>query len=152
MERVSRIIYCSRSRLTGGPSEIEAQIRKILAKARIFNKKVHLSGAMSFNESYFAQVLEGADKDLLPLLYKIRRDERHTDMKVLLREENTPRIFSTWSMAYVAALAGSGRHPLSYFSFEAALTDRAGPEGHQILATLSHVVLKRTKVLSGEAG
>jgi len=85
MNERSMIIYCSRSRLKGTTVELEAQTRRILASARLSNKKAHVTGAMTFNEIGFAQVLEGATLDVMPIFERIRRDARHGDLRVLLQ-------------------------------------------------------------------
>jgi hypothetical protein len=131
-----RVVYCSRNRITGSPADIEVQIRNILATARTNNPKSRLTGALAFNESCFAQVLEGYSDDLQPLLDRIRRDPRHSDLKVLAKSKATRRFFAQWSMAYVDTPQSDGRHPLAHFSFEAALTRGATPEADQLLHAL----------------
>jgi hypothetical protein len=59
-----RIAYCSRSCLIGAPAEIGVQIRRILATARVSNPEHDLTGVLTFDQSYFAQVLEDAADDL----------------------------------------------------------------------------------------
>jgi hypothetical protein len=141
-----RIVYCSRSLLKGSRSDIEVQIRQILATARTRNPEAGLTGALTFNESCFAQVLEGADDDLALLYEKIRRDPRHTDVKILMQDNPTRRLFPSWSMAYVGTLSGHRRHPLAHFSFEAALTHGAAPEARLLLDALCQVVVAKTKL------
>src|SRR5277367_851257 len=102
MSNLYRIAYCSRSCLTGTSEEIEMKIRQILATARISNRKHDLTGALTFNQSYFAQVLEGAADDLAPLIRHIQRDPRHSHFHLLERREIVTRSFPSWSMAYVA--------------------------------------------------
>ena len=64
MSKLCRIVYCSRSLLKGSRSDIEAQIRQIVATAQTRNSEAGLRGALTFNENCFAQVLEGADNDV----------------------------------------------------------------------------------------
>jgi hypothetical protein len=149
VSRLCRIVYCSRSLLKGSRSDIEAQIRTILAKARTNNQETGLTGALTFNERCFAQVLEGADDDLEPLYEKIRRDPRHTDVKILAQSNPARRLFPSWSMAYVDSPSGHGRHPLTHFSFEAALTHGAAPEAQLLLNALRQLVVAKTKADSG---
>ena len=61
MSKLCRIAHCSRSLLKGCRSDIEAQIRQIVATAQTRNSEAGLRGALTFNENCFAQVLEGAD-------------------------------------------------------------------------------------------
>jgi len=149
VSRLCRIVYCSRSLLKGSQSDIESQIRNILAKARINNRRAGLTGALTFNESCFAQVLEGDDGDLGPFYEKIRRDPRHTDVKILAQSNPARRLFPSWSMAYVDSPSGHGRHPLTHFSFEAALTHGAAPEAQLLLNALRQLVVAKTKADSG---
>jgi hypothetical protein len=139
------IIYCSRSRLKGTAAELEAQTRQILASARVNNKKARGTGAMTFNEIGFAQVLEGATSDVMPIFERIRRDERHCDMKILSHTNPERRVFPYWSMAYVGTPHGHGRHPLAHFAFEAALTDGALPQAEQLLSCLRQIIVKKSE-------
>jgi hypothetical protein len=148
MSKIYRIAYCSRSCLTGTPEAIEVQIRRILATARLSNHKHNLTGALTFNQSYFAQVLEGAADDLAPLIEHIQRDARHSHFHVLERREIVTRSFPRWSMAYVAKSDGTMGHPLAHFEFEAALTDGATPEAKKLLRALRRVVAGRAGVLA----
>jgi hypothetical protein len=133
MRRFLRIVYCSRSSVTGTRAELEVQIRNILATARTNNKAARLTGALTFNDSCFAQVLEGYADDLRPIFDRIRRDPRHSDIKILSSTEPTRRLFPHWSMAYVDTPYDDGCHPLAHFAFEAALTNGAEPEAEQLL-------------------
>lgn len=142
------IIYCSRSRLVGTAAELEAQTRQILASARVNNKKAHVTGAMTFNEIGFAQVLEGVTSDVMPIFERIRRDTRHCDLKILSRTSPAHRMFPYWSMAYVGTPHGHGRHPLAHFAFEAALTDGALPQAEQLLDCLRQIVVKKRAPLA----
>ena len=141
MSKLLRIAYCSRSSVTGSRAEVEMQIRMILATARTNNRKASISGAMTFNENFFAQVLEGSSSDLDPLFGRIYNDPRHRDVKILAETEPMHRLFPHWSMAFVNTSNGGKHHPLSHFSFEAALTADAAPQGEQLLEALRQVVV-----------
>jgi hypothetical protein len=140
MSKILRVVYCSRSCVTGSRAEVETQIRKILASARTNNEEARLTGALAFNEDCFAQVLEGAPANLLPVMDRIHRDPRHRDLKILGETRPPRRLFPRWSMAYVDTMLGDGRHPLAHFSFESALTSGAAPEAEQLLTALCRVV------------
>ena len=146
MGRLCRIVYCSRSRLSGSRADIELGIRKILAAARQRNRAARLTGALTFTDSCFAQVLEGDLDDLAPVFTSIRRDPRHTDLKILEQVSPNSRLFPTWSMAFVdTSDDGDGHHPLAHFSFETALTDGAAPEVERVLNALRRVVVVKSK-------
>jgi hypothetical protein len=146
MPKLYRIAYCSRSCLTGTHPEIEVQIRRILATARVSNQKHDLTGALTFNQSYFAQILEGAPDDLARLVERIRHDPRHSHFHVLEGREIATRAFPRWSMAYVAKSDGTMGHPLAHFQFEAALTNGATPEAKKLLTALRRVVAGKVEV------
>lgn len=145
MSRLCRIVYCSRSLITGSRADVELKIRTILASARTKNRAANVSGALTFNESCFAQVLEGAVADVAPIFERIRRDPRHCDVRILAQSQAPRRLFPTWSMAYVEPEYGDGRHPLAHFSFEAALINGAGHEARQLLESLRQVVTANTE-------
>jgi hypothetical protein len=142
MKKFLRIIYCSRNSIVGSRSEVEVQIRNILATARINNNAARVTGAMTFNESCFAQVLEGYDDDLKSVFAKISRDPRHRDIKILDKSEPTRRLFPQWSMAYVENAYSDGRHPLAHFAFEEALTKGGEPQAKQLLEAMTKLVVK----------
>ena len=152
MSSLCRIVYCSRSLLKGSRSDSEVQIRQILATARPRPPEAGLTGALTFNESCFAQVLEGADDDLALLYEKIRRDPRHTDVKILMQDNPTRRLFPSWSMAYVGTASGHRRHPLAHFPSEAAPTHGAAPEALLMLDALRQVVVATTSLGAGRRG
>ena len=141
MNELIRIAYCSRSRLAGSRAEIESQIRRILSTARLNNRELGLTGALTFNERFFAQVIEGMAGDLVPLFDRIRSDPRHGDVRVLARNKIGSRMFPQWSMAYASASDNLVHHPLAHFQFEAALTQGASPEAEQLLAAMRRVVV-----------
>jgi hypothetical protein len=140
MSKLYRIVYCSRSNLKGSRAEIEVQIRNILAAARNNNREAAVTGAMAFNESWFAQILEGPKDDVARIFGRLRNDNRHRDLRVLQQGATKARLFPTWSMAYADTPDGQGRHPLAHFEFESALTKGSQPEAQKLLDALCQVV------------
>jgi hypothetical protein len=140
MGNLHRIVYLSRSLLTGSPADLETKVRRILATARINNRKHRLTGALAFNEHGFGQVLEGSPDDLALIFGRIRQDPRHCDVKILVQAPAEKRLFPSWSMAFAKGSAGQNDHPLAHFAFEAALTDGATPEAETLLGALLKVV------------
>jgi hypothetical protein len=152
MTGLCQIIYCSRSHLKGSPPQMEQETRRILATARVNNQKAGVTGAMTFNEIAFAQVLEGESADVMPIFEKIRRDPRHGDLKILSQINPKHLVFPSWSMAYVGVDTPrnhSRRHPLAHFDFEAALTHGASPQAEQLLTCLRQVIVAKSKLAAG---
>jgi hypothetical protein len=123
------------------------RVREILATARSKNREARLTGAMAFTDSCFAQVLEGPLDSLTPVFVRIRRDPRHTDVKILEQISPESRLFAQWSMAYVDTPDSDGRHPLAHFSFETALTKGAAPEAERLLDALRRVVVAKSRLI-----
>jgi hypothetical protein len=96
-----RLVYHSRNLISGIPNQIAAEVNKILEASRRNNSRVAVTGALIFNASMFAQVLEGARNDIEATFERIQRDVRHGDVEVLAFEETQSRGFPSWSMAFV---------------------------------------------------
>ena len=97
---VFQIVYCSKSRITGGADDIEAEIGTILASARVKNERAGISGALLFNGTAFVQVLEGPLAAVEKVFETIQCDDRHSDVVMLRNVEAKVRVFADWSMAY----------------------------------------------------
>ena len=76
-------------------------IRDILEVSRKHNAKENITGVLVFREGYFLQVLEGNKDAILPLVDRIRDDDRNFKLKVLVETESENRIFGEWSMAFL---------------------------------------------------
>ncbi len=111
MSQLYRVAYCSRSCLASMTGDVNVEIRRILATARAMNDKHDITGALTFNQSYFTQVLEGAADVLATLIKQIRRDSRHSHFHFLEQRAITTRSYPRWSMAYVARTDGRFGHP-----------------------------------------
>lgn len=82
----------------------------ILKTARAFNAKHDITGFLTRDRRYFAQVLEGSEPVVEALYADIRRDPRHYDPQVLRRSDEQSRHFRGWSMGYLD-LGPSGKLP-----------------------------------------
>jgi hypothetical protein len=70
----------------------------IVAVAQINNRRVDVTGALALAPGVFAQVLEGSTEDVERTLERIRRDDRHVGLQLLLDEPIVLRLFDRWSM------------------------------------------------------
>ena len=76
----------------------------ILAASRKNNAALGVTGMLLYLDGGFLQVLEGEDAAVSEIYAKIRRDERHWNVKALLDRE-APRSFGTWSMGFASPSA-----------------------------------------------
>jgi len=78
----------------------DARLAELLDQSRRSNHEHDLTGMLLYRRGRFFQVLEGPQDAVDELMTKIRRDPRHTDVRMLLSEEIDERRFSEWTMGY----------------------------------------------------
>jgi hypothetical protein len=104
-ELVFRLIYRSKSKI---PAEkLDSELGNILRIARAKNTSLGITGALLYYEGWFAQTLEGGEKDVRTLYAHIEKDERHSSVQLCEEGGARPRAFSRWAMAMV----GEHGHP-----------------------------------------
>lgn len=111
-----RVIYVSRNLLPEPAAE--AELGRILDRARQRNAALGVTGALLFSGDRFAQVVEGPAPAVEAVFEAIQHDPRHSDVVVLEAGPVPEREFGAWSMVYAgripraearfAALAGAG--------------------------------------------
>jgi hypothetical protein len=99
MNDLCRIVYTSRNAIAVSGARALVHFNDIVSTARRNNARLGLCGFLLFDRRRFYQVLEGDCQKIDGLMDSIRRDRRHTDIDVLLREPISRRAFSEWSMA-----------------------------------------------------
>ena len=80
----------------------EAQLTELLAKARINNDRLDVTGMLLYDDGSFLQVLEGDAVVLEALFQTISKDERHHRVVPLLRRTIDARHFEKWKMGFAA--------------------------------------------------
>lgn len=95
------LIHCIyASRATANLSE--ADIQRLLERARQKNGERGITGMLLFIEGSFFQVLEG-DAEIVDKIYAtIARDARHDRVTQIIREPISKRSFGEWSMGFTA--------------------------------------------------
>lgn len=88
------LTYQSRARTM--PSE--AELNELVAKARLRNHSVNVTGMLLYEDGQFLQTLEGPPEGLNTVWQSIRQDERHTDIEVLSEHFVGSRLFSDWDL------------------------------------------------------
>jgi hypothetical protein len=108
-ELLLRLVYASRA-----TKEMPFnRVLTIVAKSHSANKARDITGILLYDRGVFLQTLEGPAEAVRGLYAAIARDTRHQDLKVLLEERITTRLFAGWSMGHseatlpdIAALPG----------------------------------------------
>lgn len=94
--------FCYISESTSDKSILLEDLRNILAEARDFNYRHQVSGALYFAEGYFFQCLEGDKEVLQSLIDKLKKDPRHTNIKLFEFKQINEAVFADWSMKYIS--------------------------------------------------
>ncbi|OGX88669.1 hypothetical protein BEN48_08580 [Hymenobacter glacialis] len=84
----------------------EAQLQEMLAAARSYNIRHHLTGLLLHSNGCFVQVLEGPKAEVQALYARIQRDGRHTHVVTVSEGHGPKRRFGNWEMA-LGRVAGS---------------------------------------------
>lgn len=98
---LSRLIYYSRNAIPETGNPLRAELKGILDACQRNNPPMGVSGALLFNETYFAQVLEGDRKAITETFCRISADPRHSDLVILEACPIDRRRFAAWSMGFV---------------------------------------------------
>jgi len=116
------LIYRSFTDLT----PLDAGYQHILARSRMRNQDLLVTGYLHWEDGIFHQWIEGPAAPLRVVEQIILSDKLHHDITILRRGESSTREFAGWSMA----ASTSEKHSL--FSFLA--TSRAGHHDHSAYA------------------
>lgn len=101
-----QIIYVSKA---SAPLEGEG-LSDLLRASRRNNHMFKVSGFLVQHDGCFLQVLEGPSGPLKALFGQIARDERHSNLWVLLDQPIARKDFAEWSMAFIDASKEVGSH------------------------------------------
>lgn len=93
---LKHLVYTS----VAAPDLNDDDVDAILAVARRHNASADITGLLLLRGGMFVQFLEGTAEDIDQLLASIRRDERHTDVKVIIEEPVDRRRFPDWRMGF----------------------------------------------------
>ena len=95
-----RLIYRSRAVAAEGR---HTDLSAILHVAQRHNRVRGITGALTFYDDTFTQVLEGPPAEIDRLMAVLERDPRHRDIQVLGRWAVSHRLFGGWAMASAPA-------------------------------------------------
>jgi len=92
-----RLTYASRTAEPIGNELID----RILAKSRVNNPELGITGVLCYGERVFVQALEGGRAQVNALYNRIVQDKSHTDVTLLDYSEIESRQYASWNMAKV---------------------------------------------------
>ena len=93
---VYSIIYKSKSKNSFHIDEI----RKMLSKAKRFNKVNNITGIILYYKHQFIQLIEGDKKSIESLYKDIQADKRHFDVETIISTTSKQSLWTEWSMAF----------------------------------------------------
>jgi hypothetical protein len=95
-QRQIHLIYVSEATVVFEREDLHA----LLAKARLHNDALGITGVLLYVDGFFLQVLEGNEDAVLKVYERIKRDVRHKRVSKLIAEPIEERHFADWSMGY----------------------------------------------------
>src|SRR5271157_3412409 len=82
-----------------------ADLARMLEESRTRNQARGITGVLILVDGVFFQILEGEKDTVINLMESIKRDPRHSGVKVYRERETDERAFASWSMAYLSPSA-----------------------------------------------
>jgi hypothetical protein len=98
---MQRIVYISTATR---PLE-DGELVDLLLQCRRNNDRDGITGMLLYKDGVFVQALEGPRFAVRACFERIRRDERHQDLSVLVDQAIRERTFSDWSMGFRSVTA-----------------------------------------------
>lgn len=100
---INRLVYISKLSLSVDDPKYARMLVNVLMKARIYNKSKNVTSVLFVSDRTCIQILEGESNELGKLMFKISRDDRHDDVKVLYNKKVSERLYSDWYMKLLTA-------------------------------------------------
>ncbi len=80
------------------PGCTELDVKVLLGQAQVRNRRLDVTGMLAKSDGHFCQVLEGRPDAVDQVMDRVRRDRRHTRIRVLLGQPCDKRLFEGWAM------------------------------------------------------
>lgn len=93
---MKRLIYCSQAAYDLAPDELVT----LLDHARVRNAESGLTGMLLYSSQSFLQMVEGDAGAIEATYSRIRADDRHTNLRLLMDAEVPARLFPDWTMGF----------------------------------------------------
>lgn len=95
-----RLVYYSRNAIKQLGRPMAAEMKEIMNVSNLNNPSAGITGALVFNDQYFAQILEGDRKSVTSTFCRIATDNRHNEIVILDAHPAEHRLFDGWAMAF----------------------------------------------------
>ena len=115
-------------------------LEKIAQYSRKRNLERGITGLLLCNEGSALQILKGDKKAVMQLYKTIAKDERVSNVLVLVNRMATEREFPNWSMGYKNAVESEAVFELCARSFPDALPAKVSPEVDTFGRTFARVI------------
>lgn len=96
VRNLTQLIYVS----TAIQHFTESELLDLLKVARTANAQHGITGLLLYRYGNFMQVIEGESQKIEQLIENIKRDDRHSNLAVILKEDIIHREFSDWTMGF----------------------------------------------------
>ena len=96
MSKLVQLVYVSLS----SKDLSEQSLTDLLVEIREKNKRQDVTGMLLYHNSSFIQVIEGEQDTIDQLFDKLKKDQRHKNILVLLEHKIDQRSFPNWSMGF----------------------------------------------------
>ena len=93
---IQQLVYYSISK----KETSEKLIFDILETSRKNNSSKDITGCLLYHNNVFLQLLEGNKEDLSELFETLKKDTRHSNITLIIKDNIEKRMFSGWSMAF----------------------------------------------------
>ncbi len=97
---LSRLVYFSENKI--GPVGRGAQMAELQRVAVNRNRRRKITGALVYDDRWFAQALEGELDVVEETFSLIAKDKRHANIRILSTVAVPERLFGSWSMGFAA--------------------------------------------------
>ena len=92
-----QVVYIS---MVSGDEPSRAELQALLAPSVRRNRALGVTGMLLYAHGGFMQLLEGEEEAVKGVFDRVRRDERHRRVTVLVQGPVAERTFADWAMAY----------------------------------------------------
>jgi hypothetical protein len=76
----------------------DADLRRLFARAALFNEPVDVTGLLLFNQGVFVQTIEGLSDNVEVVLERIKSNRSHRIDSVFVDEAIDRRVYPAWAM------------------------------------------------------